>query len=82
MSRSHGLARIGVILVAALATLPSAAAVDSGGPDLRAESRAAVSGDREAYATGWSFYTDNDFFSFGLSADRGYTGGFALTLHG
>lgn len=38
--------------------------------------------DKEALATGWSFYIDNDFFSAGLSSDEGYTGGFALSLAG
>lgn len=36
----------------------------------------------ERYATGWTFYVDNDYLSAGLSADQGYTGGFGLSLAG
>ncbi len=36
---------------------------------------------QEKYNSGWSFYLDNDAFSF-LTVDRDYTGGFAVTLSG
>lgn len=38
--------------------------------------------EREPYATGWTFYLDNDFLSMKLSSDQGYTGGFGLSLAG
>lgn len=38
--------------------------------------------EQEPYATGWTFYLDNDLLSMTLSGDQGYTGGFGLSLSG
>lgn len=71
-------------LLALLLALPIAVgSVTKAGADdsLPAHSAAGMS-QREPYATGWTFYVDNDFLSMKLSGDQGYTGGFGLSLSG
>lgn len=70
------------LLLATIALQPAVPASATPSDSSRTAATSSSPEDRDAYATGWSFYMDNDFFSFGLSGDRGYTGGFALTLNG
>lgn len=82
MTRGHGATLAATILMAMVSALTATAAATPDAPTaMSQEPRRPIGGD-EPYATGWSFYADNDFLSFGLSGDRGYTGGFALTLSG
>ncbi len=65
------------VLLLAWASAMSAAALAAESPP-----REPGPTNHEPYATGWAFYTDNDYLSAGLSDDQGYTGGFALSLSG
>lgn len=70
------------MLAAMLLPPPATAAANPAGADTVPDAPRPRAGADEPYASGWSFYIDNDFLSPVTSSDQQYTGGFALTLAG